>query len=63
MKRGEKRYIWQLPGWPNLRFDVTALASRLGAMRHALGYLLGRMSDVGLDLRSQANLHAVRRMF
>lgn len=59
MKRGEKSYIWQYPGWPNLRFDVTVLATRLGAMRHAQGYLLGRMSDVGLDLRSQANLHAV----
>lgn len=56
MKRGEKAYIWQQPDWPHLRYDLAALAEPLAAVVRAQGHLLGRMTDLGLEVRGQANL-------
>ena len=50
------RYIWQHHAWPQLTFDVTALAPALDQARLEQGRLLGLLSALGLD---QAN--AVQR--
>lgn len=59
MKSGDKSYIWQLAGWPALRYDLAALASPLAGASRAQGRLLGRLSDVGMVLRDQACLVAL----
>ena len=59
MNSGEYSVIWQHPDWPHLHYDLAALAGPLAAVRHAQGHLLGRMSDLRLDLRGQANLRVL----
>ncbi len=63
MERGEypqaKRYIWQTPAWPALRYDLPALAPALAEVSLAQGRLLGRLGDVGLALRDRASLSAL----
>jgi hypothetical protein len=44
-------YLWQLPDWPNGRYDLAALTAPLTAVSHAQGRLLGRLADVGFDPR------------
>ncbi len=50
------QYIWQRPDWPSWRYDLSALAERLGQVHRAQGQLRGRMADFGLGLRDQATL-------
>jgi Fic family protein len=52
-------YLWQLPDWPNWRYDLAALTAPLTAVSHAQGRLLGRLADVGFDLRNHACLAAL----
>ena len=59
MKRGDYRYIWQLPDWPNWRYDHAALAKSLAEAHVAHGHLLGRMSHLGVSSREQATLQAL----
>jgi Fic family protein len=59
MLSGERVYIWQLPDWPNWRYDAGALAERLGAVSRAQGLLLGRLADVGMATREAASLAAL----
>ena len=49
-------YIWQRPGWPDLRQDYARLAAPLGRARHAEGRLRGRMEALGPGLRGEAVL-------
>lgn len=56
MKSGENLYIWQSGDWPNWRYDLAALAALMAEVSHAQGLLLGRLIDVGMALRDQANL-------
>jgi len=42
--------------WPAFQWDEAGLASRLAAIRHAQGRLLGRMDGLGFRLRGEANL-------
>ncbi len=42
-------YIWQLPGWPNWRFDGHALGEALASARLIQGRLLGKAQAIGLD--------------
>ena len=49
-------YIWQRPGWPDLRQDHARLAGPLGCARHAQGRLRGRMEALGPALRRAAML-------
>lgn len=56
MNSGDWTYIGQGPEWPNWRYDLAILAAPLAAASRAQGLLLGRLSDVGLDLRAQASL-------
>ena len=53
--------IWELPNWPNLHWDETALAEPMASVRHEQGRLLGRMEGLGFGLREEANLHTLTR--
>ena len=51
MKSEDKRYIWQQSDWPHWVYDRQRLAPLLAQVHRAQGHLLGRMHDLGLDLR------------
>ena len=53
------RYIWQLPDWPRFTFDATALAAPLAQVHRAQGMLAGRMGELGMAQRDQANLQVL----
>lgn len=57
MNYGE--YIWQSPQWPDWQYDLAALADPMAAVGRAQGLLLGRLADVGMDLRNKASLAAL----
>lgn len=59
MKSGDYTFIWQATDWPAWRYDLTALAQRLAEVSHARGLLMGRLVDIGMDLRDQASLSAL----
>lgn len=59
MNRGDYTYIWQSAEWPSWRFDLVELAKPMAEASQAQGLLLGRLSDVGMALRDQANLAAL----
>ncbi|MDN5850743.1 MAG: Fic family protein [Nitrococcus sp.] len=59
MKRGEYTYIWQAPDWPAWGYELAELAEPLAQVSRAQGLLLGRLADVGMTLRDQANLAAL----
>lgn len=56
MDRGDKRYVWQQPGWPNWEYDEKRLTPLLTAVHHEQGLLLGRMSNLGLGQSEEATL-------
>ncbi len=56
MNSGDYKYIWQATGWPNWCFDWVALAGPMAEVSRAQGLLMGRLADVGMALRDQANL-------
>ena len=56
MKSDDKRYVWQRNDWPHWVYDHKRLAPLLAQLHLAQGYLLGRMHDLGLNLRDQATL-------
>jgi len=43
------RYIWQLPLWPDLRWDEQALLTPLGEVRYAQGKLYGALDAIGFE--------------
>ena len=55
----KQSYIWQLPDWPNWRYDLKRLAPSLAQVSLTQGMLLGRLADIGFDLREQAQLTAL----
>ena len=59
MKPGDKRYIWQQRDWPQWTYDHERLAPLLAQVHLAQGHLMGRMHDLGLDLRDQATLRVL----
>jgi Fic family protein len=52
-------YLYQLPDWPQFRWNVAALAEPLATVRHQQGRLLGRMSSLGFRLREEAAFEAL----
>lgn len=50
------RYIHMRANWPALCWETEALVTVLAATRHAQGLLLGRMEDMGVRLRGEADL-------
>lgn len=49
-------YIYEQEDWPAFRWDGEALATKLASVRHRQGLLLGRMSTLGFESRSEAVL-------
>lgn len=54
MKSGDKFYIRQHDDWPNWTYNPQRLEPLLAQVHRAQGRLLGRMHDMGLDLKDQA---------
>ncbi len=52
-------YIWELPDWPNFRWDANRLLQPLAAAHLKQGRLLGRLDRLGFDLQLRAELRAV----
>jgi Fic family protein len=52
-------YIWEQSGWPNLTWNSGRLAAPLGQASREQGRLLGRMQDLGFDLRREAQLNTL----
>lgn len=59
MNSGDKHYIWQQNEWPHWSYDPKRLALLLARVHQAQGHLLGRMYDLGMDLRDQATLRVL----
>jgi Fic family protein len=53
------RYKYELPEWPAFRWDEKALSTRLAAVRHRQGWLIGRMDALGFALRDEAVLQTL----
>lgn len=51
-------YIWELPDWPQFRWDANALAQPLAAVHLKQGRLLGRLERLGFALQVEAELQA-----
>lgn len=49
-------YIWQQNDWPNFTWDDTRLSYKLGKVRALQGRIVGKMSALGFDLRTNAML-------
>ena len=52
-------YIWRRPEWPQFQQDTARLAKHLAHTRHIQGKLLGRMTAMGFEMRSQATLRTL----
>ena len=52
-------YIHELNDWPHFRWDEQALATRLAAVRHRQGRLIGRMEALGFRFREEAVLQTL----
>lgn len=59
MNSSDTSYIWQACDWPDWRYDLDVLAKPLADVSRAQGTLLGRLTDVGMAFRDQANLAAL----
>lgn len=49
-------WIYEQHGWPALSWDDRALTTKLVEIRHKQGRLLGRMEQIGFELRQEASL-------
>lgn len=49
-------YIHELKDWPTFRWSEEVLSSRLAAVRHRQGRLIGRMEALGFQLQAEAVL-------
>ena len=54
-----RTYIHDRSEWPNFRWRHDELTDLLAEIRYQQGLLLGRMSDIGFDLKQQATLNAL----
>src|SRR6266540_4284117 len=52
-------YIHELTNWPKFRWSEAQLASRLAAVRHRQGRLVGRMEGLGFQLKAEAVLRTL----
>ena len=48
MNTPHQTYIWQLPDWPDFRFDAKALSTPLSNARLEQGRVLGLFTAIGL---------------
>lgn len=54
-----RKYIWEDPDWPALRYDAGRLAGPIADVAHAQGKLLGRLTDTPEEIQDQAGLAAL----
>ena len=54
-----RMWMYQHPRWPNFTWDGALLATKLSAVRHQQGRLLGRMQGLGFALKSEASLNTL----
>lgn len=54
-----KKYIHELQGWPDFEWDQQKVSTKLAAVRHAQGRLIGRMEGLGFLLQGEALLHSM----
>ena len=59
MNSSDTSYIWQACDWPDWRYDLDVLAKPLADVSRAQGTLLGRLTDVGMAFRDEANMAAL----
>ncbi len=52
-------WIHEHQNWPNFIWDAEVLTSKLADIRHRQGRLLGRMENLGFELRREASLSAL----
>ncbi len=52
-------WIHEHQDWPNFTWDTNALASKLAAVRHRQGRLLGRLEGLGFELTREASLRTL----
>ena len=52
-------YLYDRPGWPELRWDSARVGNHLAAVRYQQGRLVGRMRDLGFDLQQDAVLETL----
>lgn len=52
-------YLWEREKWPDLTWDPRRLAALLAEVSREQGRLLGRMQDLGFDLRREAQLRTL----
>ena len=55
----DRTYVYERDGWPGFRWNSAALLENLGAARLRQGKLLGRMSDLGFQLKEQITVEAL----
>ena len=49
-------YLWEQAKWPSLTWDTARLAGQLAQVSREQGRLVGRMEELGFDLRREAHL-------
>lgn len=54
-------YIHEQPHWPSLHWDNERLAEPLANVRRNQGFLLGRMSTLGFEIKAEASLEILTR--
>ncbi len=52
-------YLHQYPAWPRFQFDAEQVAGPLAQVRHLQGWLLGRVTDWGIQTRLESNASTV----
>jgi Fic family protein len=51
--------LWEHSDWPTLTWDSARLAAQLGQVSRIQGRLIGKMEDLGFDLRREAHLNTL----
>jgi Fic family protein len=51
-----RRYIHQIPAWPNFYWDQHQVLTLLAEVKSLQGRVLGRMESLGFELQNEANL-------
>ena len=52
-------WIYECHSWPEFTWDINSLALKLADIRYRQGRLLGRMENLGFDLRKEASLNII----
>jgi Fic family protein len=52
-------YIYDAPDWPRFHWDQAGLADKIAEVRHQQGRLVGKMENLGFDLRQEAMLNTL----